>query len=37
MVRLDHRPKILVTEATGKTGRAVVAQLLEKGSGSIRA
>jgi nucleoside-diphosphate-sugar epimerase len=31
MVRLDHRPKILVTGATGKTGRAVVAQLLEKG------
>jgi uncharacterized protein YbjT (DUF2867 family) len=27
----DHHPKILVTGATGKTGRAVVAQLLEKG------
>lgn len=31
MATLDHRPKILVTGATGKTGRAVVAQLLEKG------
>ncbi len=27
----DHRPKILVTGATGKTGSAVVAQLLDKG------
>jgi NAD(P)H dehydrogenase (quinone) len=31
MATLDHRPKILVTGATGKTGRAVVAQLLEDG------
>lgn len=28
---LNHPPKILVTGATGKTGRAVVARLLEKG------
>lgn len=31
MIQVSHRPKILVTGATGKTGRAVVAQLLEKG------
>ncbi len=31
MATFEHRPKILVTGATGKTGRAVVAQLLEKG------
>ncbi len=31
MVRFDHRPKILVTGATGKTGGAIVAQLCEKG------
>lgn len=31
MVRFDHLPKILVAGATGKTGGAVVAQLLEKG------
>jgi uncharacterized protein YbjT (DUF2867 family) len=27
----ERHPRILVTGATGKTGRAVVAQLLEKG------
>lgn len=31
MTTFDHHPKILVTGATGKTGGAVVAQLLEKG------
>lgn len=31
MTKFDHRPKILVTGATGKTGSAIVAQLLEKG------
>jgi uncharacterized protein YbjT (DUF2867 family) len=31
MATFEHHPKILVTGATGKTGRAVVAQLLEKG------
>lgn len=30
-MELNHLPKILVTGATGKTGTAVVAQLLEKG------
>jgi uncharacterized protein YbjT (DUF2867 family) len=31
MATFDHQTKILVTGATGKTGGAVVAQLLEKG------
>jgi len=31
MATFDHHPRILVTGATGKTGRAGVAQLLEKG------
>ncbi|MBW4555180.1 MAG: NmrA family NAD(P)-binding protein [Trichormus sp. ATA11-4-KO1] len=31
MAKFDHPPKILVTGATGKTGGAVVAQLLERG------
>lgn len=31
MTQFDHPPKILVTGATGKTGGAMVAQLLEKG------
>ena len=31
MTKFDHHPKILVTGATGKTGGAVVTQLLEKG------
>lgn len=36
MTTLNHQPKILVTGATGKTGGAVVAQLLEQGV-SVRA
>ncbi len=31
MAKFDHHPKILVAGATGKTGGAVVAQLLERG------
>lgn len=31
MTQFDHPPKILVTGATGKTGGAIVAQLIEKG------